>query len=62
MKAEPPSEAVAVPAAIAAFAHRRAIRPVWRNALGGIAFEVGADDDRCFVKWAPVGSALDLGA
>jgi kanamycin kinase len=32
------------------------------NELGGITFAVGADDPRRFVKWAPAGSGIDLGA
>ena len=62
MRAGPPLDAVAIPTAVEAFADPRAIRAVWRNGLGGVAFEVGAGNDRCFVKWAPPGSSLDLGA
>ncbi len=36
------------------------MRAVWRNELGGITFQVGTGNDHCFVKWAPVGSGLDL--
>jgi len=39
----------------------RPVRAVWENKLGGITFEVGAHADRCFVKWAPVASGIDLG-
>ncbi len=40
----------------------RAVRAVWQNELGGITFEVGAGTERCFVKWAPAASGIDLGA
>jgi kanamycin kinase len=39
-------------------------RPVclaWENE-DALTFEVGDDPDRCFVKWAPAGSTLDLAA
>jgi aminoglycoside phosphotransferase len=39
----------------------RPIRLAWQNELGGLTFEVGAGADRCFVKWTPAGSGLDLG-
>jgi kanamycin kinase len=38
----------------------RPLRAVWENELGGLTFEVGADPDRCFVKWAPAASGIDL--
>jgi aminoglycoside phosphotransferase len=60
--AGPPSGDVEVPAAVVAVAHGRAVRPVWANQLGGLTFEVGSHDRRCFVKWAPLDSGLDLGA
>ncbi len=49
-----------LPAAIAAMAGDRQCRLVWRNELGGLTFEVGAGGDRCFAKWAPAASGLDL--
>jgi kanamycin kinase len=49
-----------VPAAIGALAAGRPLRAVWQNELGGLTFEVGAGDDRSFVKWAPAGSRIDL--
>ena len=39
-----------------------AVRPVWVNELGGVTFEIGAGDQRRFVKWAPAGGGLDLAA
>lgn len=47
---------------MAAVAAGRPLRPVWQNELGGLTFEVGAGNSRCFVKWAPCGSGIDLGA
>jgi len=35
---------------------------VWANQAGGLTFEVGQGDGRCFVKWAPAGSGIDLTA
>lgn len=58
--AGPPERDVAVPQVVVDVARGRAVVPVWRNELGGLTFEVGAGDDRCFVKWAPAASGLDL--
>ena len=52
----------AIPAPVRAVAAGRAVRAVWQNELGGITFEVGAGTKRCFVKWAPAASGIDLGA
>jgi kanamycin kinase len=35
---------------------------VWENVLGGLTFEVGAGTERCFVKWTPRASGVDLEA
>ena len=51
----------AIPAPVRAVAAGRPVRAVWENELGGITFEVGARTDRCFVKWAPAASGVDLG-
>jgi aminoglycoside phosphotransferase len=50
-----------VPAPVRAVADGRPARLVWVNELGGRTFEVGADPDRCFVKWTPAASGIDLG-
>ena len=50
----------AIPAPVRAVAASRAVRAVWQNELGGITFEVGAGTERCFVKWAPAASGIDL--
>jgi kanamycin kinase len=51
-----------VPPAVEAVAAGRPARLVWENELGGLTFEVGAGADRCFVKWAPAASGIDLGS
>jgi kanamycin kinase len=54
-----PEATVAVPAAVTRLAGSRKPRPVWRNELGGLTFELpGAP--RLFVKWAPADSGIDL--
>jgi kanamycin kinase len=55
-----PSATVPVPPAIAAFAGAGSLRPVWRNELGGLTFEITAPSGRRFAKWSPAGSGLDL--
>lgn len=57
-----PRPGTALPAPVRAVAAGRPARAVWVNELGGITFEVGAGTDRCFVKWAPAGSGIDLRA
>jgi len=49
-----------VPVVVLDLADGRHVRPVWVNELGGLTFEVGTGAARCFVKWAPAGSGLDL--
>jgi kanamycin kinase len=39
----------------------RVTRLVWENEAGGLTYEVGAGPDRCFVKWTPQASGIDLG-
>lgn len=39
----------------------RAVRPVWRNELGGLTFEIGGADGQ-FIKWNPLGNGIDLDA
>ena len=70
MIAGPPDEAddLPPPAAVVEVADGRPVRPVWRNAYGGLTFLVGdgarggGSGGSCFVKWAPAGSDLDLAA
>jgi aminoglycoside phosphotransferase len=49
-----------VPPAVQAVAAGRPMRLAWHNELGGLTFEIGAGQDRCFVKWAPASSGIDL--
>lgn len=58
--AQIPPAGVPVPSPIAALAGRDRLRPVWRNELGGLTFEITGSDGRRFAKWAPAGSGLDL--
>lgn len=60
MTAEASRPTRAVPAPVDALAAGRPVRAVWENELGGLTFEVGAKASRCFVKWAPAGSGIDL--
>lgn len=55
MTVPPPPAVEAVPAG-------RRLRSVWENEVGGLTFEVGEDPDRCFVKWAPGDSGINLTA
>ncbi|WP_127573348.1 aminoglycoside 3'-phosphotransferase [Georgenia faecalis] len=59
---EIPTSPVDVPAAVSVLAGDEPARPVWRNQLGGLTFELGGGARRRFVKWAPAGSGLDLAA
>ena len=47
---------------VAAVAGGRTATLVWVNEVGGRTFAVGAGAGRCFLKWAPAGSGLDLAA
>jgi kanamycin kinase len=58
----PPLAGVPVPPAVAAVAGGRKLVPVWDNEAGGLTFGVGEGSFRCFVKWAPTGSGIDLAA
>lgn len=60
MVCDVPGPGARVPGTVAALAAGRPVRPVWENELGGMTFEVGAGRGRCFIKWAPAGSGLDL--
>jgi kanamycin kinase len=45
---------------VRALAAGRPVRPVWRNVLGGLTFEVPTSGGRWFVKWVPAGCGPDL--
>ena len=63
MVADVPVGPVEVPASVRRVAGSASLRPVWRNELGGLTFELADDGSgRRFVKWAPAGSGLDLAA
>ena len=51
----------APPARVVKIAAGREPRLVWHNE-DALTYEVGAAADRCFVKWSPNTSSLDLGA
>jgi kanamycin kinase len=53
---------VTVPAPVASAAGGREVSLVWENEAGGLTFAVGEGAGRCFIKWAPGGSGLDLSA
>jgi kanamycin kinase len=38
------------------------VRPVWVNELGGITFAIGTGGQQRFMKWAPAGSGIYMGA
>lgn len=51
-----PAGLVELPSSLLQVAAGRAVRPVWRNELGGLTVEVDTDPDRCFLKWTPPGT------
>ena len=58
----PPPDPVPVPASVRRLAGDATIRPVWRNELGGVTFQLGSGSGRRFVKWQPPGVSIDLAA
>ena len=58
---EGPRRSATPPAAVQELAAARPVCLAWQNE-DALTFEVGAGPDRCFVKWAPAGSPLDLAA
>lgn len=62
MTGRAPRSGIPAPAPILAIADGCPVRSVWVNELGGITFAMGTGDQRRFVKWAPAGSGIDLGA
>lgn len=51
-----------MPAAVASAAAGRSVRLAWLNEVGGRTYEVGERPRRCFVKWTPPESGIDLSA
>ena len=62
--AGPPTTVPATPfpAAVEHVASGRDVRVVWVNELGGLTYEVGTGSERCFVKWNPPTSCIDVDA
>ena len=58
---EAPRRSAAPPVAVRKLATGRQVCLAWENE-DALTFEVGEGPDRCFVKWAPAGSPLDLTA
>jgi aminoglycoside phosphotransferase len=54
------SEGRPVPQPVMDLAAGRPVREVWENAVGGRTFEVGGAAGRCFIKWTPASSGIDL--
>ena len=61
VSAEAPRRSATPPAAVRELTTARQVRLAWENE-DALTFEVGDGPDRCFVKWAPAGSPLDLAA
>lgn len=58
----PPVEPVAVPPSIRSLVGADRAMAAWRNQLGGLTWPIDHDGGPCFLKWAPAGSGIDLGA
>jgi kanamycin kinase len=61
VSSEAPRRSATPPAAVLELAAARPVCLAWKNE-DALTFEVGDGPDRCFVKWAPAGSPLDLAA
>ncbi|MBV9095569.1 MAG: aminoglycoside 3'-phosphotransferase [Streptosporangiaceae bacterium] len=61
MSTEAPRRSATPPAAVRELAAARPVCLAWENEHA-LTFEVGKGQDRCFIKWAPAGSPLDLAA
>jgi kanamycin kinase len=61
MSTEVPLGSAAPPAAVRELVAGRQVCLAWENE-DALTFEVSDGPDRCFVKWAPAGSPLDLAA
>jgi kanamycin kinase len=58
---ETPRRSATPPAAVRELAAARPVCLAWENEHA-LTFEVGEGPERCFAKWAPAGSPLDLAA
>ena len=61
MSTEGSRRSATLPEAVRELAAARQVCLAWENE-DALTFEVGNGADRCFVKWAPAGSPLDLAA
>lgn len=61
MSTEASRRSAAPPAVVRELAAAGPVRLAWENE-DALTFEVGDGPERCFVKWAPAGSLLDLAA
>ena len=57
-----PDHDVPVPAAVTTAAAGRLLTLTWVNETGGLTYAAEGGGDRCFIKWAPAGSGVDLSA
>lgn len=48
-----PAEPPQIPAPVHDAADGEVVRGVWRNALGGVTYQLGEGSDRRFAKWSP---------
>ncbi len=62
MVATSPQGPVEIPSAVRELAAGRSLRAVWRNADGGLTFQLDLGAARQFVKWTPAGNGIDLSA
>jgi len=54
-----PEPGLVAPPQVIALSQGRPVKPVWRNELGGLTFELGGPE-RQFVKWNPNDNGIDL--
>lgn len=61
MVAGPPRESLPVPRRVLALAAGRLVHLTWKNDLGGLTYEIGTGEERCFCKWSadPVASEAE---
>lgn len=62
MVAGPPRESLPVPPRVLSIAAGRLVHLTWRNDQGGLTYELGTGQDRCFCKWAPADGPVTLEA
>jgi kanamycin kinase len=62
MIAAQPEDSAATPLIVGKLAAGRPVKAAWRNALGGLTFQLGEGEQRDFLKWNPHGNGIDLSA